>query len=68
MSKTLTLAATGLAGLVLGAGIGVASAGQDQMPAERAEQCDEMHAAMGGHMDAADMPGNHRDHHRRTER
>lgn len=72
MSKTLTLAATGLAGLVLGAGIGVAAAGGgqdssssadrveavtsmdemhaamvDTMPAELAEQCNEMHATMG---------------------
>lgn len=78
MSKTLTLAATGLAGLVLGAGIGVAAAGQDgtspardrvetvtsmdemhaamveTMPAELAEQCNEMHAAMADHMGDSD--------------
>jgi hypothetical protein len=91
MSKILTLAATGAAGLVLGAGIGVAAAGQegaprtpersgdvtsmdemhaamvDQMPAGLAEQCDRMHATMGEHMGAAAMPGDHRDHHPRTE-
>lgn len=105
MSKILTFAATGLAGLVLGAGIGVAAAGQepnpetperssitsmdevhaamvDQMPAELAEQCDEMHAAMGEHMGDADhasmmgsmtsgmgsdMPGYHSEHHPETE-
>lgn len=52
MSKTLTLAATGLAGLVLGAGIGVAAAaGQDNTPPapERVDavtSMDDMHAAM----------------------
>jgi hypothetical protein len=51
MSKTLTLAATGLAGLVLGAGIGVAAASEDATPTrpERATavtSMDEMHAAM----------------------
>ena len=57
MPKLLTLAATGLVGLVLGAGIGVAAADQDgptrmseQMPAELAEKCDEMHADMGSMM------------------
>ena len=88
MSKILTLTATGLAGLVLGAGIGVAAAGPDapsapaersditsmdemhatmvdQMPAELAEQCDEMHAAMGGHMSG--MASTHGDHHLETE-
>ena len=78
MSKILTLAATGLAGLVLGAGIGVAAAGQDNtppgpervdavtsmddmhaamvetMPAELAEQCNEMHAAMADDMGDSD--------------
>ena len=98
MSKILTLTATGLAGLVLGAGIGVAAAGQgadptrperapvtsmdevhagmvDQMPAELAAQCDQMHASMGsmmsgmagaGAMDAG-MPGGHAEHHLGTE-
>jgi len=51
MSKILTLAATGLAGLVLGAGIGVAAAGQDSTPPapERVDDVtsmDDMHAAM----------------------
>ena len=51
MSKTLTLAATGLAGLVLGAGIGVAAAGQDSTspaphPVETVTSMDEMHATM----------------------
>lgn len=51
MSKILTLAATGLAGLVLGAGVSVAAAGQgtDPRPAEPTfdvESMDEMHAAM----------------------
>jgi hypothetical protein len=78
MSKTLTLAATSLAGLVLGAGIGVAAAGQgttpdrperpvavesmdemhdsmvEAMPAELAEQHDEMHGAMAGLMGDVD--------------
>ena len=57
MSKTLTLAATGLAGLVLGAGIGVAAAGEDTTPTrpERAADVtsmDEMHAAMADTMPA----------------
>lgn len=80
MSKILTLAATGFAGLVLGAGVGVAAAGQDstppaaeraadvssmeemhalmvdQMPAELAEQCDQMHTTMG-HVDHGSMMG-----------
>jgi hypothetical protein len=51
MSKTLTLAATGLAGLVLGAGISVAAAGQDSTPTvpdrvEAVTSMNEMHAAM----------------------
>lgn len=74
MSKTLTLAATSLAGLVLGASIGIAAAGQDStppaperveavasmddmhaamvetMPAELAEQCNEMYAVMAEHI------------------
>ncbi len=53
MSKILTLAATGLAGLVLGAGIGVAAAGQGADPATPepavdVESMDEVHAAMRG--------------------
>lgn len=54
MSKILTLAATGLAGLVLGAGIGVASAGQGSDPAPEptvdVESMDQMHAAMRDQM------------------
>ena len=81
MSKLLTFAATGFAGLVLGAGIGAAAADQDgsprmpapygdvssmdemhatmadQMPAELAEQCDEMHASMGSMMDGMGSMG-----------
>ena len=57
MSKTLTLAATSLAGLVLGAGIGVAAAGQDTTPTrpERATavtSMDEVHATMVDQMPA----------------
>ncbi|HSP02719.1 MAG TPA: hypothetical protein VLR27_04415 [Acidimicrobiales bacterium] len=56
MSKILTLTATGLAGLVLGAGIGVAAAGQDATPVapERSAvtSMDEMHAAMVDQMPA----------------
>lgn len=77
MSKILTLAATGFAGVVLGAGIGVAAAG-DPPPTtvERpgmmdtgstgmgamAERCDEMHAAMASHMTDG-MPARHAQHH-----
>jgi hypothetical protein len=55
MSKILTFAATGLVGVVLGAGIGVAAAGQDSDPAttERSaiiESMDEMHASMRAEM------------------
>lgn len=51
MSKILTLAATGVAGLVLGAGIGIAAAGQGTEPAPPTptfdvESMDQMHAAM----------------------
>ena len=50
MSKILTLAATGLAGLVLGAGIGIAGAGQGTDPSPPLtvdlESMEEMHAAM----------------------
>ena len=104
MSKTLTLAATGMVGLVLGAGIGAAAAGQtdtpatpersepvtamddmhaamvDDMPAELAEQCDQMHADMDEHMGDADhasmmgdtgtsgaAPTDHDAHHPDTE-
>ena len=99
MPKLLTLAATGLVGLVLGAGIGVAAADQDgptrmpapfsdmssmdemhatmseQMPAELAEQCDEMHADMGSTMGSmSSMMGgmgagmsDHEAHHPGTE-
>ena len=104
MSKILTLTATGLAGLVLGAGIGVAAAQGDgaptppagtvtsmdemhaamvdQMPAELAEQCDQMHRVMSEHMADGDhgsmmgsmtsamgagMPGDHSEHHPETE-
>lgn len=57
MSKTLTLAATGLAGLVLGAGIGMAAAGQDsttQSPdrVDAVSSMDDMHAAMAEAMPA----------------
>lgn len=57
MSKILTLAATGLAGLVLGAGIGVAAADQGNRPAspERVQDVssmDEMHDAMRDQMPA----------------
>jgi len=82
MSTILTLTATGLAGVVLGAGIGIATADapdphrdrpaatapadmgsmdmgsmdemhramRDLVPAEMAEQHDQMHAAMGDRM------------------
>ncbi len=59
MSKILTLTATGVAGLVLGAGIGIAAAAADQgnRPAapERVQDVssmDEMHDAMRDQMPA----------------
>jgi Spy/CpxP family protein refolding chaperone len=59
MSKILTLTATGVAGLVLGAGIGVAAAATDQgnrpAGAERVQDVssmDEMHDAMRDQMPA----------------
>ena len=78
-TKLLTLAATGVAGITLGLGVGVAASQadpaddrtppaadvgsmdemhqsmRDQMPAEYAAACDEMHASMPG--DMASMPG-----------
>lgn len=57
MSKILTLAATGVAGLVLGAGIGVAAADQGNRPAapepaDDVSSMDEMHDAMRDQMPA----------------
>lgn len=57
MSKILTLAATGIAGLVLGAGIGVAAADQGSRPAtpepaQDVSSMDEMHDVMRDQMPA----------------
>ncbi|MFP5579808.1 MAG: hypothetical protein ACLGIZ_16470 [Acidimicrobiia bacterium] len=57
MSKILTLAATGVAGLVLGAGIGVAAADQGSPPvapepAQDVSSMGEMHDAMRDQMPA----------------
>ena len=104
-TKLLTLAATGVAGITLGLGVGVAAAQggpgddrtpppvadvgsmdemhammRDQMPAELADACNEMHASMpagmasmhnglmngaGGMNGAGDMSnGQHQAHHK----
>ncbi|HAS10593.1 MAG TPA: hypothetical protein DCS55_08780 [Acidimicrobiaceae bacterium] len=58
MSKILTLTATGVAGLVLGAGIGVAAAADQGSrpatpePAQDVSSMDEMHDAMRDQMPA----------------
>ena len=57
MTKIRTLAATGLVGLVLGAGVGVAAAGQDDPGPMRdrpgdVTSMDEMHATMTDQMPA----------------
>lgn len=65
MSKILTLAATGVAGLALGAGIGVAAAGQGTDPAPPAPtfdiaSMDEMHATMRDQLPPEHHPGTDR--------